>query len=33
MAITGAVFTEADAPVPEEVPEDLIKAILDARRH
>ncbi len=33
MEITDAVFTEADAPVPEEVPEDLIKAILDARKH
>lgn len=29
--ITRAVFTSPDAPLPDEVPEDLIKAILKAR--
>jgi len=28
-----AVFQSQDEPVPEDVPEDLIKAILDAREH
>ena len=27
-----AVLTRADDPVPEEVPEDLVRAILDARK-
>lgn len=31
MEITGAVSKQPDAPLPSEVPEDLIKAILDAR--
>lgn len=33
MEITEAVSRQADAPVPQDVPEDLIKAILEAREH
>lgn len=28
-----AVFTEPEAAIPGEVPEDLVKAVLEARRH
>lgn len=31
MEITEAVLTRPDAPVPGDVPEDLVRAILDAR--
>lgn len=31
--IAGAVLAPANAPVPDDVPEDLIKAILEAREH
>ena len=31
--VTTAVLAPSDAPVPDDVPEDLIKAILDARGH
>ena len=31
--IGKAVFEEANAPIPGDVPEDLVKAILDARDH
>ena len=31
--ITDAVLTPVKSPIPDEVPEDLIKAILEARKH
>ena len=29
--VSKRVFADADAPVPDEVPEDLVRAVLDAR--
>ena len=31
--ITGALLAPATSPVPDNVPEDLVKAVLEARKH